>query len=193
MKTKQWKKAAALMSAGAMTASIFAAPLAVKADDKVTISFSFDQGVGEATQKMVDAYNESQDKVEVQTVILPQDANTVHDDFVNKLASGDTSIDVMGLDVTYISEFGSAGWLADLSDLVDPSLTEGMLTGPVEGATIDVDGAILKTNASGQAVFNLKAGSYTAKIKKKGYATVTQAVTVAAAAVTENITLIPTA
>lgn len=83
MKTKQWKKAAALMSAGAMTASIFAAPLAVKADDKVTISFSFDQGVGEATQKMVDAYNESQDKVEVQTVILPQDANTVHDDFVN--------------------------------------------------------------------------------------------------------------
>ena len=48
MKTKQWKKAAALMSAGAMTASIFAAPLAVKADDKVTISFSFDQGVGEA-------------------------------------------------------------------------------------------------------------------------------------------------
>ncbi len=30
----------------------------------------------------------------------------------------------MGLDVTYISEFGSAGWLADLSDLVDPSLTE---------------------------------------------------------------------
>lgn len=73
MKTKQWKKAAALMSAGAMTASVFAAPLAVKADDKVTISFSFDQGVGEATQKMVDAYNESQDKVEVQTVILPQD------------------------------------------------------------------------------------------------------------------------
>ena len=131
MKTKQWKKAAALMSAGAMTASVFAAPLAVKADDKVTISFSFDQGVGEATQKMVDAYNESQDKVEVQTVILPQDANTVHDDFVNKLASGDTSVDVMGLDVTYISEFGSAGWLADLTDLVDPSLTEGMLTGPV--------------------------------------------------------------
>ena len=39
MKTKQWKKAAALMSAGAMTASVFAAPLAVKADDKVTISF----------------------------------------------------------------------------------------------------------------------------------------------------------
>ena len=30
MKTKQWKKAATLMSAEAMTASVFAAPLAVK-------------------------------------------------------------------------------------------------------------------------------------------------------------------
>ena len=37
--------------------------------------------------------------------------------FVNKLASGDTSVDVMGLDVTYISEFGSAGWLADLTNV----------------------------------------------------------------------------
>lgn len=115
-----------------------ALPTNVMAEEKpVTITFSFDQGVGEPTQKIVDAYNESQDKVQVETVILPQDANTVHDDFVNKLASGDTSVDVMGLDVTYISEFGSAGWLADLTDLVDPSVTEGMLTGPVEGATID--------------------------------------------------------
>lgn len=137
MATKHWKQAAALLSAGAMATSLFAVPMTVKADDVVTINFSFDQGVGEATQQMVDAYNESQDKVKVETVILPQDANTVHDDFVNKLASGDTSVDVMGLDVTYISEFGSAGWLADLTDLVDSSLTEGMLTGPVEGATID--------------------------------------------------------
>ena len=137
MKTKTVEKSSSTYVSRSNDRIYLAAPLAVKADDKVTISFSFDQGVGEATQKMVDAYNESQDKVEVQTVILPQDANTVHDDFVNKLASGDTSVDVMGLDVTYISEFGSAGWLADLSDLVDPSLTEGMLTGPVEGATID--------------------------------------------------------
>lgn len=138
MATNQWKKAAALLSAGAMATSLFAVPMTVQAEEEpITINFSFDQGVGEPTQQIVDAYNESQDAVRVETVILPQDANTVHDDFVNKLASGDTSVDVMGLDVTYVSEFGSAGWLADLTDLVDPSLTEGMLTGPVEGATVD--------------------------------------------------------
>ena len=138
MTTKRWKKATTILTAGVMAGSVMALPTNVMAEEKpVTITFSFDQGVGEPTQKIVDAYNESQDKVQVETVILPQDANTVHDDFVNKLASGDTSVDVMGLDVTYISEFGSAGWLADLTELVDPSVTEGMLTGPVEGATID--------------------------------------------------------
>lgn len=138
MTTRRWKKATTILTAGVMAGSVMALPTNVMAEEKpVTITFSFDQGVGEPTQKIVDAYNESQDKIQVETVILPQDANTVHDDFVNKLASGDTSVDVMGLDVTYISEFGSAGWLADLTDLVDPSVTEGMLTGPVEGATID--------------------------------------------------------
>lgn len=67
--------------------------------EPITLNFSFDQGVGEATQQIVDAFNESQDKIQVETVLLPQDTNQVHDDFVNKLASGDTSVDIMGLDV----------------------------------------------------------------------------------------------
>lgn len=59
----------------------------------------------------------------------------------------------------------------------------------VEGAIVDVQGARLKTNASGQAVFNLPAGSYTASIKKKGYKTETENVTVASSAVTKSVTL----
>lgn len=102
--------------------------------DKITLHFSFDQGVGEPTQQIVDKFNESQDKIQVETVILPQDANQVHDDFVNKLASEDTSVDIMGFDVVYVAEFASAGWLMDLTDKVD---TSNMLEGPVEGATYD--------------------------------------------------------
>lgn len=62
----------------------------------------------------------------------------------------------------------------------------------IEGVKIDVDGAILSTNASGQAIFNLKAGSYTAKLKKKGYVTATEAVTVSGSNVTKNVTLAAT-
>ena len=59
----------------------------------------------------------------------------------------------------------------------------------VQGAVVDVDGARLKTNASGQAVFNLRAGSYNVTVKSKGYHTVTDSVTVANSAVTKAITL----
>ena len=63
----------------------------------------------------------------------------------------------------------------------------------VAGAVVDVNGARLKTNASGVAEFNLRAGDYTAKITRKGYRPVTESVTVAAAAVSKDITMIPTA
>ena len=59
----------------------------------------------------------------------------------------------------------------------------------IEGVTIDVQGARLKTNSSGQAVFNLPAGDYTATIKKKGYKNEIETVTVAGSNVTKNVTL----
>ncbi len=105
--------------------------------DAVTINFSFDQGVGEPTQKIVDEFNDSQDEVHVNCVILPQDAGAVHDDFVNKLASEDTSVDVMALDVTYVAEFGAADWLLDLGDYFDSTTTDQYLAGTIEGATYD--------------------------------------------------------
>lgn len=60
----------------------------------------------------------------------------------------------------------------------------------VSGATVNVDGARLKTNASGQAVFNLRAGSYNARVSKAGYKPVTQTVTVASSAVPVEVTLV---
>ena len=60
---------------------------------------------------------------------------------------------------------------------------------PIQGARIDVEGAILKTNSSGQAVFNLRAGTYNVTVKAKGYKTLTDSVTVASSAVSKTITM----
>lgn len=114
-----------------------AASSAAPAGDATVVRFSFDQGVGEVTQKIVDKFNESQDKVFVETVILPQDANVVHDDFVNKLASGDTSVDVMAVDVVYVAEFAAAGWLEDLGQYFDAAKQSEYLPGTIEGATYE--------------------------------------------------------
>lgn len=60
---------------------------------------------------------------------------------------------------------------------------------PIEGAQVNVDGAILKTNTSGQAVFNLRAGTYTAKISARGYVAATQTITVASSTVPLTVKL----
>lgn len=62
----------------------------------------------------------------------------------------------------------------------------------VLGAVVDLNGARLKTNSAGAAVFNLKAGDYQAKISKKGYKTVSETLTVDSEAVEKSITMIPT-
>ena len=105
------------------------------ADGPITIRFSYDQGVGEPTQKLIDDFNSSQDKVKVEAAVLPQDANVVHDDFVNKLASEDTSVDVMALDVVFVAEFAAAGWLEDLGNYIKPEAQSDYLAGAIEGAT----------------------------------------------------------
>lgn len=74
-------------------------------------------------------------------------------------------------------------------DEVDENENVVTAASPVAGAKIDVDGAILKTDANGQAVFNLRAGTYNVKITAKGYKAYTDSVTVAAASVTKAIAL----
>lgn len=60
---------------------------------------------------------------------------------------------------------------------------------PREGARINVKGAILTTDDNGKAEFNLRPGTYTAKISLKGCVSVTETVVVDAAAVDKAITL----
>lgn len=59
----------------------------------------------------------------------------------------------------------------------------------IEGAYVEVDGARLKTNASGQAVFNLRNGAYNYTVKKSGYTSASGSVTVNGSAATAAVTL----
>ncbi len=59
----------------------------------------------------------------------------------------------------------------------------------VANAFINVNGARKKTNSSGQAVFNLRAGTYPYTVKKDGYTTVSGTTTVASSGVAVSATL----
>ena len=116
---------------------------------KVKLTFGYDEGVGDATRALIKEYNAAHPNVDVEGYNLPQNSNNLHDDFVNKLASQDTSVDVMALDVVYVSEFASAGWIDKLDNVVG-SDKSAFLTGPVEGATVNnsIYAAPWITNAS---------------------------------------------
>lgn len=59
----------------------------------------------------------------------------------------------------------------------------------IEGAIVDVNGSRLKTNASGKAEFNLRAGTYPVKVRKTGYSQITETVTVESNAVSKEVSL----
>lgn len=71
------------------------------------------------------------------------------------------------------------------------TVTDGAAESPKarKGARINVEGAILTTDDNGKAEFNLRPGTYTAKISLKGCVSVTETVVVDAAAVDKAITL----
>lgn len=60
----------------------------------------------------------------------------------------------------------------------------------VEGARVNVNGAIRVTGSDGSAEFNLRSGTYPVKISKKDHVSVSETVTVADAAVDRDVTLI---
>lgn len=71
------------------------------------------------------------------------------------------------------------------------TVTDGAAESPKarKGARINVKGAILTTDDNGKAEFNLRPGTYTAKISLKGCVSVTETVIVEKAAVNKTITL----
>lgn len=65
-------------------------------------------------------------------------------------------------------------------------------SGNIEGAQIDLNGSILRTDASGQAVFNLRNGEYPYKVTADGYRKQTGAVTISGGVQSPTITLVKT-
>lgn len=65
-------------------------------------------------------------------------------------------------------------------------------SGNIEGAQIDLNGSILRTDASGQAVFNLRNGEYPYKVTADGYRKQTGTVTINSVAQSPTITLVAT-
>jgi multiple sugar transport system substrate-binding protein len=66
---------------------------------------------------------------------LPSDSDSQRTQLVHRLAAGDNSIDIVGMDVNWTAEFATAGWIRPWSGADAAKATNGVLAGPVATAT----------------------------------------------------------
>src|SRR6266536_4217335 len=65
---------------------------------------------------------------------LPRDADGQRTQMVRRLAAGDSDLDVLGLDVTWVPEFAEAKWLEEWTGQNQAMAEEGVLPSPLSTA-----------------------------------------------------------
>jgi trehalose/maltose transport system substrate-binding protein len=67
--------------------------------------------------------------------LLPADADGQREQMVRRLAAGDQSLDLLGLDVTWTAEFAEAGWLAPWPQQIASQVENGTLKTMIQTGT----------------------------------------------------------
>jgi multiple sugar transport system substrate-binding protein len=96
-------------------------------------------------QSVIDQCNqEAKGRYEIVYRKLPRDADGQREQMVRRLAAGDTDLDILGLDVTWVPEFAEAKWLEEWTgqnkseaeaDVLEGPLKTAMWNGKLYGAT----------------------------------------------------------
>jgi multiple sugar transport system substrate-binding protein len=102
-------------------------------------------------EDVIDACNgQAEGAYELRAQSLPTNPDQQREQLVRRLAARDSSIDLIGMDVVWTSEFGKAGWITPFEDgeLENVGSEEQVLSGPFESAQFDGQqyGAPLNSN-----------------------------------------------
>lgn len=86
-------------------------------------------------QSVIDSCNEQANgRYEIVYRKLPREADGQREQMVRRLAAGDTDLDVLGLDVTWLPEFAEAKWLEEWKGENKSDAEQGVLKGPLSTA-----------------------------------------------------------
>ncbi|APU13003.1 MULTISPECIES: ABC transporter substrate-binding protein [Actinoalloteichus] len=116
--------------------ALLVAPLAgcaAGADDGITINLYY--APEQNFQTVVDNCNEEADgRYRIAYNILPRGADDQRTQMARRLAAEDTSMDILGLDITWTQEFAGAGWTLEWTGEHRAEVEDGTLEGPLESA-----------------------------------------------------------
>ena len=85
-----------------------------------------------ATKSVLDAFMAKFPHITVEYLELPNSSDQQREQYVTKLSAGDTSIDVMSLDIIWVSEFAAANWTLPLDEYFPKSEQDKFLQGPLD-------------------------------------------------------------
>src|SRR5690606_24473832 len=115
---------AAAVAGALLTAAGLVAGCRPEADNAVTVYCVEEQYVPHIVATCNEEANGEYQIVHRQ---LPRDADGQREQMVRRLAAGDTDLDLLGLDVTWVPEFAEAKWLAEWTGEDKASVEEDTL------------------------------------------------------------------
>jgi multiple sugar transport system substrate-binding protein len=135
-RTPQPRRILGSAAALALATSLLAACGGSSSGGPVTLNFYDNSDSAAAQQSVVDRCSqESGGKYTIKYVKLPKAADDQRQQMVRRLAAKDSSLDILGLDVTWEAEFAEAGWIKPWPADLRAQIEQGGLTGPLKTAT----------------------------------------------------------
>jgi multiple sugar transport system substrate-binding protein len=83
-------------------------------EEQIVLKFAAQNDNTPATQKLLDAFNQKQDKYKIEWTQMTNDSAQMHDSLLNSLSSSSSDYDVLSMDVVWAGEFAGAGYLEPL-------------------------------------------------------------------------------
>jgi len=110
---RAWRRVAASVAGVTLAGTALAAcGTSNAAEGPVTLNFYLYPDGSGATQQAIDNCNaQSNGAYKISYQVLPQASDAQRQQMVRRLAAHDSSMDILGLDVTWESEFAQAGWI----------------------------------------------------------------------------------
>jgi multiple sugar transport system substrate-binding protein len=109
----RWRLAAGLAGVALAGSALTACGTASASSGPVTLNFYLYPDTSGATQQAINNCDkQSHDKYTISYQLLPTASDTQRQQLVRRLAAHDSSMDILGLDVTWEPEFAQAGWIA---------------------------------------------------------------------------------
>lgn len=104
---------------------------------EVTLTWSFGKDATGVNAKLAKTFEEKNPGIKINIMEQPAKSDAQHNDYVTKLSSKDTSIDIMNIDIIWPPEFGASEWLEPLNAYFTKDELDKLLPGPVQGNTLN--------------------------------------------------------